>query len=69
MMASSHTQTWKVEALIPADAMKDASEDEQPDDFVEPSKTSSKGQKSRSQREEALRKMMDEEGMLPHNRL
>lgn len=42
--------------------MKDASEDEQEDDFITEHKTSSKQGKSHSERAAELRKMMDEEG-------
>jgi hypothetical protein len=42
--------------------MKDASEDEQEEDFIAANKDSSKQGKSHLEREADLRKMMDEEG-------
>lgn len=42
--------------------MKDASEDEQEEDFINESKAGAKPTKSKSEREEELRKMMDKEG-------
>ena len=49
--------------------MKEASEDEQPEDFAFKANTTRPSSKSRSQREEELRKMMEEddgESALPH---
>lgn len=42
--------------------MKDASEDEQVEDFINKVKVGAKPAKSKSEREEDLRRMMDEEG-------
>lgn len=42
--------------------MKDASEDEQAEDFINEARFSSKLARSKSEREEQLRMMMDEEG-------
>lgn len=42
--------------------MKDASEDEQVEDFMNEVKVGAKPAKSKSEREEQLRRMMDEEG-------
>jgi DNA polymerase delta subunit 3 len=42
--------------------MKDASEDEQEDDFIETKKGDSKAAESRAERQEKLRKMMEDEG-------
>ena len=42
--------------------MKDASEDEQAEDFINEARFSSKPARSKSEREEQLRMMMDEEG-------
>lgn len=42
--------------------MKDASEEEQVEDFIDEVKVGVRLAKSKSEREEKLRKMMDEEG-------
>lgn len=53
--------------LTPVDIMEDASEDEQEDDFAETNKIDSKAAKSqRAEREDRLRKMMDDEGKPIH---
>ena len=47
--------------LTDPEPMKDASEDEQPEDFTLEADTTKPSSKTRSQREEELRKMMEEE--------
>ena len=47
--------------LTDPEPMKDASEDEQPEDFALEADTTKPSSKTRSQREEELRKMMEEE--------
>lgn len=58
----SHVDNKRLLRLTLAEPMKDASEDEDEDTFVPTTKSEAEPGKSRSEREERLRKLMDEEG-------
>lgn len=52
----------KLSTLTVVEPMKDASEDEQVEDFINEVKVGAKLSNPKSEREERLRKMMDDEG-------